>query len=205
MTGIRSDKLVKASGSIPITWRPPVNHWLKPNRSDPVPSVAMKESILTRVIRRPFTRPTNAPVAITSRDVVTQSRPSSDCSPIARIWAMPRTEATERSKLLVISGIMNAIATRALIERAFAIVWKVKAVGKVSGLRMVNTTMSRTRRSSSPQTDTMRRRIASGPSAGVLPPDVMTASVIRWRLTPGLSGVPRTGPLARLRRKFARG
>ena len=107
----------EVGGSRPTTCMPPVYHWFSPSSSVPVPSVAMKELILARVTSSPLISPTDAPSRMHSSAANSQGRPCCVTRPLASTWAMPRIEATDRSKLLEASGIITASATMR-IDRA---------------------------------------------------------------------------------------
>ena len=62
----------------------------------PVPSVAMNESILTRVIRSPLTSPTAAPIRSTATIAAHHGQPW-PWSPIASTCEMPTLKPAERS------------------------------------------------------------------------------------------------------------
>ena len=158
MPGRLAEIAVKLLASGPTTWRPPVYHWLRPRSSVPVPSVAMKELILNRVTSVPFTKPTAAPMSTTRRTARGQGRPCWVCRPLASTWAMPSTEAAERSNWLAASGIITASATRALIERLLASERKVKALRKVSGFRTAKRTIRMISRIRRCQTERRRSR-----------------------------------------------
>ena len=65
----------------------------------PVPSVAMKESIFTRVTRRPLTSPTSAPSSSTAPTAAHQGRPC-PCRPMASTCEMPTIEAGREVELV---------------------------------------------------------------------------------------------------------
>ena len=62
----------------------------------PVPSVAMNESIFTRVIKSPFASPTAAPITSTAQTAAHHGKPW-PCSPIASTCEMPTLKPAERS------------------------------------------------------------------------------------------------------------
>ncbi len=85
----------------------------------PVPSVAMKESILIRVTSRPLMSPTTAPSSTTASAAAHHGRPCA-CRPMASTWLMPTLKPAERSNWFAAIGMKTDSATIActdLLER----------------------------------------------------------------------------------------
>ena len=81
----------------------------------PVPSVAMKESIFTRVTRSPFASPTAAPITSTAPTAASHGQPW-PCSPIASTCEMPTLKPAERSNWFATIGMNTESATRSCTD-----------------------------------------------------------------------------------------
>ena len=118
----------------------------------------MKESILTRVTRTPFTKPTSAPISSTAMTAAHQGSPW-PCNPIASTCEMPRLKPADRSKWLAVIGMKTASATSACTDLLLRIDLMLNSVGKVSGRSKENTISSSNQQNQqAPDRDRVRDR-----------------------------------------------
>ena len=108
--------------------------------SDPVASVAMKESIFITTTTTAFTRPIASPISTPTRIASSTGMPPmtsfATATPVSVI-----TNANERSKTRAVSGIVIASAARPVIAFVLRICFAVPTLGNVSGTQSENTTM----------------------------------------------------------------
>ena len=119
-------------------------------RIDPVPRVAMKESIWAASTSNPLIVPTVRPIRSTASTASGHGTPNWTCRPIARMWARPTPKPIDRSNLLVDRGIMAASERKATIDLSLRIARRFRAVGYVDGSNRLKKTISRTVKSRRP-------------------------------------------------------